>query len=58
MDDNEFETDEQFRLVLGNARTDSGLLAMIGELNETTITVHDVGDSKSTSSQHHALETL
>ncbi|XP_033631977.1 extracellular matrix protein 3-like [Asterias rubens] len=44
MDDNEFETDEQFRLVLGNARTDSGLLAMIGELNETTITVHDVGD--------------
>ncbi len=44
MNDNEFEVDEQFRLVLGNARTDSGLLAMIGEQNETTITVHDVGD--------------
>ena len=46
MDDDNFEEDEQFRLVLGHARTDSGLQAMIGELNETTITVHDVGDSK------------
>ncbi|XP_038062968.1 extracellular matrix protein 3-like [Patiria miniata] len=44
MDDNVFENDEQFRLVLGNPRTDSGLQAMVGEQNETTITIHDVGD--------------
>ena len=45
MNDNEFEVDEQFRLVLGNPRTDSGLQAMVGVQNETTIIVHDVGDS-------------
>lgn len=44
MNDNQYEPDESFRLVLGNPRTDSGLQAMVGEQNETTIIVHDVGD--------------
>lgn len=44
MGDNLYEPDEQFRIVLGDPRTGSGLQAMIGGLNESIVTVHDIGD--------------
>lgn len=48
MGDNLYEPDEQFRIVLGDPRTGAGLQAMIGGLNESVVTIHDIGDSKLT----------
>ena len=46
MNDNLFEPDEAFRLVLGSPRTISGIPAVVGDQNVTLITVHDVGDGE------------
>ena len=49
MNDNLYEPgNEQFRLVLNHPRTETGLSAMVGDLNETTINVCDEGDSEYT----------
>ncbi|XP_077984509.1 extracellular matrix protein 3-like [Glandiceps talaboti] len=44
MNDNLFEEDQEFRLVLGSPGSDSALAASVGDQNVTVITVKDEGD--------------
>lgn len=46
MDDTFHEEEEELRLVLGTARSDSSFGACIGDQNETLIRIQDDADSK------------